>query len=81
MTGRLPDWLAHWVGAEPSSAGEGATFRVDFAWPFPPWATLLLVMGAVACVVAVYAYESARPAGGIGLGSPRCGWRRWRFCW
>jgi hypothetical protein len=62
MTGRLPDWLAHSVGAEPSSAGEGATFRVDFAWPFPPWATLLLVMGAVACVVAVYAYES-RAAG------------------
>jgi hypothetical protein len=61
MTGRLPDWLAPWLSAEPA-AGDGVTFRVDFSWPFPPWATLILLLAAVACVGLIYAYES-RAAG------------------
>lgn len=58
MTGRLPDWLAQWFGVEPTTAGGGTRFRVDFAWPFPAWATLLVVLFAVACVGLIYAYES-----------------------
>jgi hypothetical protein len=58
MTGQLPDWLAQTIGGEPSGAGEGANFRLDVSWPFPPWATLLLLLVPIACVLAVYAYES-----------------------
>jgi hypothetical protein len=62
MTGRLPDWLAHWLGGEPGT-GDGVTFHVDYSWPFPPWATLLLLLAAVVCVAAVYAYESCAVGG------------------
>jgi hypothetical protein len=59
MTVRLPDWLAQWFDVEPSTTGGGATFRLVFAWPLPPWATLLVVLFAVACVGLIYAYESS----------------------
>jgi hypothetical protein len=57
MSGRVPEWLADWLGLEPSTSGDAATWRLDSAWNWPPWATVLLVLLAIAWVVAIYARE------------------------
>jgi hypothetical protein len=59
MSGTLPNWLADWFGIEPGTAGDAATWRLDVAWPWPPWATVLLVLAAVAWVNLVYLRETS----------------------
>ncbi len=59
MSGRLPTWLARWLGVPPATGAEGATWQLDSAWSWPPWATVLLVLAAIAITIGLYARESS----------------------
>ena len=59
MSGTLPTWLADWLDVSPESNADAATWQFDSAWDWAPWATLLLVLGAIAWTIALYARESA----------------------
>ena len=59
VSGTLPTWLADWLDVSPASNADSATWQFDSAWDWAPWATLLLVLGAIAWTVALYARESA----------------------
>src|SRR5262245_43452555 len=58
MTGRLPTWLANWLGVD-LPAGDAATWQLDASWHWPPWATLLLVLAVVAWTITLYAREAS----------------------
>ncbi|MGD9646769.1 MAG: hypothetical protein AB7U73_13730 [Pirellulales bacterium] len=58
MNGTLPSWLEQTLGLEQAAAGEGTAWRLQASWPFAPWLTLLLALGAVAWVVALYQYDA-----------------------
>jgi len=64
MTGRIPAWLADWLGVALPADADAATWQLDSAWRWAPWATVLLVLAAIAWTVLLYAREStsARPA-------------------
>ena len=47
MSGRLPAWLAEWLGVRVPSTADGATWQLDSAWSWAPWATLLLMLAAI----------------------------------
>jgi hypothetical protein len=55
----MPTWLANWLGIPPSTAADGATWQLDSAWHWAPWATLLLVLGAILFTAVLYARESS----------------------
>ena len=59
MSGRLPSWLAERLGVSVPSSADGATWQLDSAWSWAPWATLLLVIAAVLWTVMLYARESS----------------------
>ena len=44
-------------GKESAEAGEGLQTTISHTWPFAPWVTLLVVMGALAWIVAIYLRE------------------------
>jgi len=44
-------------GKESTEAGEGLQTTISHTWPFAPWVTLLVVMGALAWIVAIYLRE------------------------
>jgi hypothetical protein len=44
MSGRLPAWFAERLGVSVPSTADGAAWRLDSAWNWAPWATLLLVI-------------------------------------
>src|SRR6476659_7726475 len=58
MSGRLPAWLAAWLGVPVPSNADAATWQLDSRWSWAPWATLLLVLVAVGWTVSLYARES-----------------------
>ncbi len=58
MSGRLPAWLADWLGVPVPSNADTATWQLDSRWSWAPWATLLLVLAAIAWTVSLYARES-----------------------
>ena len=58
MSGRLPTWLENWLGVDSPGAGEGTAWRLETAWGWAPWATLLLVVALVAWIVYCYAKET-----------------------
>jgi von Willebrand factor type A domain len=58
MSGRLPAWLADWLGVPVPSSADTATWQLDSRWSWAPWATLLLVLVAIAWTVSLYARES-----------------------
>jgi hypothetical protein len=58
MSGRLPAWLADWLGVPVPSNADTATWQLDTRWSWAPWATLLLVLVAIAWTVSLYARES-----------------------
>jgi hypothetical protein len=58
MSGRLPAWFAHWLGMPVTSHADAATWQLDSRWNWAPWATLLLVLVAIAWTVALYSRES-----------------------
>ena len=41
MSGTLPYWLERWLGVA-ADPGEGTAWTLDYVWPLPVWATLLL---------------------------------------
>ncbi len=59
MNGTLPYWLERWFGVA-ADAGEGTAWTLDYVWPLPAWATLLLAVAAVAYVVGIYLRENHR---------------------
>ena len=62
MSARLFQRLAEWLGVPSTSAADGATWRLESAWSWPPWATFLLVLTAVATLAG---YLPARRASSI----------------
>jgi hypothetical protein len=58
MSGRVPTWLADWIGVSTSSAEKSTTWQLDSAWRWAPWATVLLLIGLIAWTVWLYARES-----------------------
>jgi len=56
MNGALPDWLQSWLGVD-SVPGEGTAWSLAHAWPWPPWATLLILGALLLVVVGVYRRE------------------------
>jgi von Willebrand factor type A domain len=58
MSGRLPAWFADWLGVPVPTDADSATWQLDSRWSWAPWATLLLVLVAIAWTVLLYARES-----------------------
>jgi hypothetical protein len=58
MSGQLPAWLAEWLGVPVPSNADSATWQLDSRWSWAPWATLLLVLVAIAWTISLYARES-----------------------
>ena len=58
MSGRLPAWLADWLGVPMPSNADTATWQLDSRWNWAPWATLLLVLVAIGWTASLYARES-----------------------
>lgn len=58
MSGRLPAWVANWLGVSIPTDADSATWQLDLRWSWAPWATLLLVLIAIAWTVLLYARES-----------------------
>lgn len=56
MTRSLPNWIERLLGVDAAS-GEGTVWRLSSTWSWAPWATLLLIVAAVAFVVFVYSRE------------------------
>ena len=59
MSGTLPNWLADWLAVERAAACDTTAWRLDLAWPWPPWATVLFVLVAVGGITIVYWHESS----------------------
>jgi hypothetical protein len=59
MNGTLPEWIQRCWGVE-AGPGEGAAWHLRNDWPWPPWATLLLVAGMIVFVALVYGRENRR---------------------
>ncbi len=67
MSGTLPTWMERWFGLS-TGPGMGIAWRLEYHWPWPPWATLLGVAALIAVIVGIYLRE-ARQAGAPG-GAP-----------
>jgi hypothetical protein len=59
MNGRLPAWLAEWLGVELPTSSDVATWQLDSSWRVPPWATLVVVVAAVLWTVMLYMREAS----------------------
>jgi hypothetical protein len=59
MSAPLPTWLADWLGVSSAGGADGATWQLDSAWSWPPWATVLLVLAAICFTILLYARESS----------------------
>ena len=66
MSGTLPTWMEHWFGLS-NGSGMGIAWRLDYHWPWPPWATLLGVVVLVAAIVAIYLRETRQAGRGYRL--------------
>jgi von Willebrand factor type A domain len=58
MSGRIPTWLADWLGVSLASDADAATWHLDSAWRCAPWATVLLLIAAAAWTALLYGRES-----------------------
>lgn len=59
MSGGMPNAVTDWLGLSLPAGGDDATWQLDSAWHWAPWATLLLVIGAIAWTIVLYARESS----------------------
>jgi hypothetical protein len=62
MTGTLPNWLERILGIS-TGPGEGTSWTLEHAWPWPSWITLLLLASVVALVTAIYMREGRGATG------------------
>ena len=53
MNHAVPNWIERLLGIS-AGAGEGTAWGIEWAWPLPPWATLLFAALAAAFVAAMY---------------------------
>ncbi len=74
MSGTLPTWMERWFGLS-NGPGMGIAWRLDYHWPWPPWATLLGVAVLVAAIVGIYLRESRQASRAIASPWPPCA------CW
>ena len=51
MANTVPSWIEHLLGIG-TEAGEGTAWGIEYAWGWPPWLTLLLLVAAVGFVAA-----------------------------
>jgi hypothetical protein len=65
MSGRLPAWLAEWLGIGLPAAGDAVTWQLDSAWRLPPWATVLLILAAILWTVLLYTREASAASRGF----------------
>ena len=56
MNHAVPNWIERLLGIS-AGAGEGTAWGIEYAWPWPPWATLLFAALAAAFVAAMYLRE------------------------
>ncbi|HID77364.1 MAG TPA: hypothetical protein EYP56_15375, partial [Planctomycetaceae bacterium] len=66
MSAPLPTWIERLLGIQ-TGPGEGAVWRLDHTWTWPPWVTLVFVVLAVVFVVGTYLRESGRARRGVRL--------------
>ncbi|MEN6449903.1 MAG: VWA domain-containing protein [Thermoguttaceae bacterium] len=59
MTHTVPNWLERLLGV-PAASGEGTVWSIEHHWPWPSWATLLVLAAAIVFVVAIYLREGRR---------------------
>jgi hypothetical protein len=55
----VPNWIERLCGIK-TEAGQGTVWGLEYAWPWPPWLTLLFAACAAAFVVAVYLRDHRR---------------------
>jgi len=67
MSGSVPAWVERLLGIE-SGPGEGTVWRLENAWGWPPWVTVLFLAAAVAFVVAIYLREGRQAGTAYRLG-------------
>ncbi len=73
----LPHWIQRLFGIEPQP-GEGTAWRIEHAWDWPPWLTLLVAVVVVIFVVAVYLRENSQAPAPCASCWPPSGWQSWR---
>ena len=56
MSGTLPTWMENWLGLS-QGPGMGVAWRLEYHWPWPPWATLLGVLALAVAIVGIYLRE------------------------
>lgn len=61
MIDRFLHMLADRLGVEPARAGEAITPQIRFEQPWPQWLALLLGLGGLAFIVAIYRREGSAP--------------------
>ncbi|MEN6459617.1 MAG: VWA domain-containing protein [Thermoguttaceae bacterium] len=59
MQHTVPGWVERLLGV-PATPGTGTVWTIEHIWSLPPWATVLMLAGAVAFVVAIYLREGRR---------------------
>lgn len=59
MNGDLPDWVANWLGVDSGNGSGSAVWQLETAWRWAPWATVLLVAGAMLWTTILYAREGS----------------------
>jgi len=56
--GAIPSWVVRWLGVDAPgasrAAGEGTVYDLEFAWPLPPWVTLLVVLALLVMIIVAY---------------------------
>ncbi|MGA2259594.1 MAG: hypothetical protein ABSG53_33375, partial [Thermoguttaceae bacterium] len=66
MNGTLPTWMECWFDLS-KGPGMGIAWRLEYCWPWPPWATLLGVVGLVVVIATIYLRESRQASRGYRL--------------
>lgn len=67
MSGTLPRWLEHLLDVPSAGSGEGTLWTLRYAWPLPPWMTVLAVALAVGFIVSCYLREAGTAGRGYRL--------------
>lgn len=63
MIDAMVRWLANQLGVQPPQVGEEITPQIRFEQPWPQWLALLVGLGGLALIAAVYRREGSSPPG------------------